>query len=330
MLNTLHPWLQQDWERLHGYILQQRIPQALLISGNPGLGKLALAKQFAYALLCSNPKQAGFSCGECQSCLLLKADTHPDYILIKPAESKKTIAVEQIRSLIVQLSLKPQFENYRVVIINPADSLTNNSANAFLKCLEEPNERTVIFLITDKPGKLPATIVSRCQKVSINKPDKSIVISWLQQQGINDDPEILFSLAQGAPLQAQAFAKDGHVKLRNDCFKSWLAVARQQTHPVLIAEEWQKLPEGPLLFWITSWVVDLIKCAYDKATDLYNPDLIKSLQELAQQLNLKKLYKLYDLLLLNRQLLDTQINKQLMFEDILIQWQALNRGTHHG
>jgi len=54
------------------------------------------------------------------------------------------------------------------------------------------------------------------------------------------------------------------------------------------------------------------------------------LQELTQQLNLKKLYKLYDLLLLNRQLLDTQINKQLMFEDILIQWQELNRGTHHG
>jgi len=326
MLNPLYPWQQHVWAQLHDYVLQQRITQALLISGNQGLGKQHLANHFAFSLLCNNPQSNGLSCGHCQSCLLLNVETHPDFIRVKPAETKKTIAIEQIRNLINQLSLKPQFEKYRVVIINPADSFTNNSANAFLKCLEEPTERTVIILITDRPSKLPATIVSRCQKITINNPDKETVFAWLQQQAINDDPEILFSLAHGAPLQAQDFAKNGYVKLRNDCFKSWVAVAKQQIHPVIIAEDWQKLPEGPLLFWITSWVIDLIKCACQKVTHLYNPDLIRPLQELTQQLDLKQIYKLYDLLLINRQLLETQINKQLMFEDILIQWHELNRG----
>jgi DNA polymerase-3 subunit delta' len=217
-----------------------------------------------------------------------------------------------------------------VVIINPADAMNNNAANAFLKCLEEPNERTVIILITDRPTKLPATIVSRCQKIAISNPDKKTVFNWLQQQGIQDDQEVLFSLAQGAPLQAQNFAQNDCIKLRKDCFNNWISVAKQQIHPVVIAEDWQKLPEEPLLFWITSWLIDVIKCTYQSVNHLYNPDLVMPLQEIAQQLDLKRLYKLYDLLLANQRLLDTQINKQLMFENILIQWQELNRGTHHG
>lgn len=330
MLNSLYPWQQHDWNQLHDYVLQQRIPQALLISGKQGLGKQQLAEHFASSLLCGDLQSNGLSCGHCQSCTLLTAETHPDFIKISPAETKKSISVDQIRHLVGQLSLKPQFERYRVVIINPADALNNNAANAFLKCLEEPGERTVIILITDKPNKLPATIVSRCQLFTVYVPNKEIVFNWLRQQSIKDDPVVLFSLAQGAPLQAQSFAEHGYIKMRSDCFKGWSAVAKQQVHPVNLAEEWQKLPENPLLFWITSWIIDLIKCSYQAANHLYNPDLMIPLQEMAQQLDLKRLFKLYDLLLTNRQLIDTQINKQLMFEDILIQWQELNRGIHHG
>ncbi len=330
MMHSLYPWQLADWEQLHGYLTQQRIPQALLISGQQGLGKQQLANQFAFSLLCESPQETGLSCGVCHSCLLLKADTHPDFVVIKPAETKKSISIDQIRVLLIQLSLKPQFDRYRVVIIHPADTLNNNSANAFLKCLEEPTERTTIILISDRPSKLPATIVSRCQKLAIIPPDKSTVLSWLKHQSLPGDPEVLNSLAQGSPLLAQEFANSGFVKLRGDCFKSWIAIAKQQAHPVAVAEEWLKIPEDPLLFWVTSWVIDLMKCAYQIAGNLYNPDLVNSLQEMAQRLDLIRLYKLYDLLLNNRQLLDTQINKQLMFEEMLIQWQELNRGKHYG
>lgn len=323
----LLPWQQHDWHHLSNYLLQKRIPQALLIIGNKGLGKQQLANQFAFALLCTQPLDNGLCCGRCDSCLLIKAETHPDFIQIKPDESKKSIAIDQIRSLISQLTLKPQFEAYRVVIVNPADLMNIRSANAFLKCLEEPTERTVILLITDKPTRLPVTIISRCQKLAVTKPDKADVITWLKQQAVQENPELLSSLAQGAPLLALSYAKEGTLTLRNDCFKAWMAIANQRSHPVIIAEGWLKLPESPLIFWMTSWIIDLIRCYYQSGLDsLYNPDLKEALQVLSQRLELTGLYKLYDLLLQCKQNLDTQINKQMMLEEILIQWAELNRG----
>jgi DNA polymerase-3 subunit delta' len=322
------PWQQQNWAHLCDYRMQGRVPQALLITGNKGLGKQRLANQFAFSLLCAKPQGNGLGCGHCDSCLLLNAETHPDFIQIRPDEPGKTITIGQIRSLVTRLTLKPQFESYRVVIVNPADLMNNAAANAFLKCLEEPTERTVILLITDKPGHLPATIVSRCQKLAVAKPDKETAFAWLKQQNIDTlqcNASALLGLAQGSPLLALEYANDGTLTLRNDCFKAWMGIAKQRRHPVIIAEDWHKLPESPLIFWITSWVIDMIKCCFPiKAHWLYNPDLKGSLQEFSQQLELKELYRLYDLLLVSRQRLNTQINKHTMFEEILIKWFELN------
>jgi DNA polymerase III subunit delta' len=322
------PWQQQYWDHLKDYRRQNRVPQALLITGNKGLGKMHLANQFAFSLLCAKPQENGLGCGHCDRCLLLNAETHPDFIQIRPDEPGKAITIGQIRSLVNRLNLKPQFESYRVVIVNPADLMNNAAANAFLKCLEEPTERTVILLITDKPAHLPATIVSRCQKLAVIKPDKEIVYTWLKQQNaetLQCNVFTLLGLAQGSPLLALDYANDGMLNLRNDCFKAWMDIAKQRRHPAIIAEDWHKLPETPLIFWITSWIIDMIKCCHQTKADwLYNPDLKEPLQELSQQLELKELYKLYDLMLLTRQRLTTQINKHTMFEEILIRWFELN------
>ncbi len=329
--NHMLPWQQPQWEHLCSYITQKRIPQALLISGNKGLGKQQLANQFAVALFCATPQANGIACGLCSSCLLVNAETHPDFIQVQPEEPGKGITIGQIRSLITRLTLKPQFDTYRVVIINPADKMNNAAANAFLKCLEEPTERTLIILISEKPAKLPATIISRCQKLAIATPDKETVIDWLAKtlQCNADTNKALRSnvaLAQGAPLLALDYANDETLTLRNECFSAWTAIAKQLKSPIIVAEDWHKLPASPLIFWMTSWVIDLIKCAYHaQVENLYNPDLNRQLQELSERLELKGLYKFYDLLLLSRQRLDTQINKQLLFEEILIQWHELNR-----
>lgn len=323
---TTLPWQHAHWAHLHSYIIQQRVPQALLITGSKGVGKQQLAEQFAAALLCEQPLADSHACGRCHSCLLLQAHTHPDFMRLQPDEGKTTIAIDQIRNLITKLTLKPQFERYRVVILNPADKMNTAAANAFLKCLEEPNERTVLVLISDRQSKLPATILSRCQKLAIPMPDKSTVSNWLKTQAIHENSDVLLGLAQGAPLLALRYAQDGVVAQRNDCFKQWLAVAKRQTHPIIIAEQWLKLPETALLFWLTSWVVDLIKCSYQShAEHLYNPDLQSALQGLAQQLDIRGLYQLYDLLLLSRTRLETTLNKQSLFEELLIQWSELNR-----
>lgn len=319
------PWQHQHWQHLQNYVQQQRIPQALLIGGNKGLGKSHLAKQFAAALLCHQQHTDGTACGICSSCLLFNANTHPDLLLIQPEEAGKNITVAQVRSLITKLSLKPQFEGYRVVIINPADAMNNAAANAFLKCLEEPTERTCIILITDKPNRLPATIMSRCQRLTLKLASKALFCDWLNHHAIYDDLDLLYSLSKGAPLLAQQYVADNAIDLRNTCFKNWLAVAKQQDHPVFVAERWLAFPEALVLFWLTSWVMDLIKCIYRiNVQYMYNPDLLVSLQELSVQLDLQGLYKLYDLLLLNQQRLGSTLNSQLMLEEILLEWSALN------
>lgn len=327
----IFPWHEQSWQHLQCYVQQNRIPQALLITGNKGLGKQALAEQYTNALLCHNSQNEGDACGQCQSCLLAIAGTHPDILHIQPEELGKNISIAQVRSLTSKLSLKPQYDRYRVAIINPADALNNAAANAFLKYLEEPTERTCLILITDKPSRLPATIISRCQKLPIKPPDQTTLINWLTQHAIHENVELLCSLSKNAPLLAQQYATDQHIDTRNQCFTQWTAIAKKQTHPVLVAEQWLAIPDTTLLFWLSTWVIDIIKCTYQvRSSYLHNPDLTKPLQELARQLELTGLYTLYDLLLQCQQRLHTQINKQLMLEEILIHWSTLTQRANYG
>jgi len=324
---TQFPWLESSISQLSRYINQKRVPQALLITGKKGMGKRALATFFSQSLLCANPLPEKTFCGNCQSCILFKAETHPDYFLIEPEEVGKEIGISVIRQLVSKLALKPQLEQYRVVVINLADNLNRNSSNAFLKYLEEPTERTSLILLSEKPAKLLATIRSRCQKVALITPDKQVATQWCKQQGIVENNELLLSLAQDAPLQVKQFAESDLLKLRKESFSQWLKMTQSHSNFVSQAEQWSKLDKESidlLLFWMISWVSDMVKLVYCEQASIYNPDIAKDLQEIAVKLDLKDLYKYYDFLLLSRQRLDTQLNKQLLIEETLMQWLKLN------
>ena len=321
------PWHEPYWHQLAAYLQQKRIPQALIVNGPRGLGKHQLVNQFAYSLLCNQPLANGIHCGQCSSCLLVKAQTHPDLLYLEPEEAGKAITIGQIRELIPTLSLKPQYQSYRVLIINPADSMNRAAANAFLKFLEEPTERTIILLITERLSQLPATIASRCQKMTLKKPEPDAARLWLAAQGIEQNKSaLLLSLALGSPLLASAYAEDGTIEQRQNCLTQWLKVGKHQLLPTVVAEEWSKLPTGKLQFWMTSWVIDLIKCCFGlPVSALINPDLKVHWQEFKQPLELNQLYSLYDLLLLSRERFEKQLNNQLLLEEILINWSHITR-----
>ncbi len=325
---SIYPWQQAVWQHLLGYIEQQRVPQALLVSGPTGLGRRHLLECYARSLLCRSLASDGQGCGHCQSCKLLEAQTHPDFLMIEPDEPGKGIGIDKIRQLIVKLALKPQFETYRVVILQPADMLNTASANAFLKCLEEPTERTCLILLSEQPSRLPATIRSRCQKIALSRPDSELAKNWLVSQGINRDAELLLNLAQGAPLRAKQYAEQDFIATRQAYFAQWLQLIQGKTNVVLVAEQWQKQEKLDLtvvLIWMTSWVSDIAKYAQSGDVDqVQNPDLKKSLQALAERLELKPLYQFYDALLLARVQWVTQVNKQLLLEQLLINWSQLN------
>ncbi|MDD4914200.1 MAG: DNA polymerase III subunit delta' [Methylococcales bacterium] len=331
-MQDILPWQQSLWHALQGYIASQRIPQAILLTGSAGLGKRRLAELYTGVLLCLDPLPTHRACGACAACKLLAADTHPDYLLLEPEEPGKTIGIDKIRQLIVRLALKPQFEAFRLVIIQPADMLNKASANAFLKCLEEPTERTCFILISEQAAKLPATIRSRCQKIHCPAPDEKLALPWLEQQGVGEDAGLLLRIAHGSPLLARQYAERQMIQIRQGCFQAWRQVAAGKTGPLQLADEWQKqqnVEPAVLLDWQIGWIMDIIKLLQQTdAAEIANPDFKNPLQVLAGQLALKPLYLYYDTLLRHKALLATQLNRQLLFERLLVDWARLNTGLH--
>ena len=329
MSEQLYPWLQPHWRQLCAYAEQQRIPQALIFSGHAGLGKEALAIAFAHSLLCFKPCQNS-ACGFCHACDLLEAGNHPDLLFLQPEELGKQIGIDPVRRLISRLALKPQYERQRLVIIQPADAMNTAAANAFLKCLEEPTERTSFILLTTHANRLPATIRSRCQHLHFLPPESALAINWLKQQGVKQAPELMLAMAQGSPVLALDYAKQGLDSVRMQIFNDWLSVIQQPAQIIEVAEQWQKqsaVSLEVLLNWLASWLTDLIKLSHtNKQVHLQNLDLQGRLQALVNQRNLPAVYTHYDHLNNCRQQLQTTLNKQLVLEKLLLEWSRINHG----
>lgn len=325
---TLYPWQQLHWYRLRSYIQQNRIPQALLFSGPAGQGRRHLAEYYARALLCHAPQDDGNACGNCAACKLFDGGTHPDFIAVEPDEPGKAIGIDKVRQLIGKLALKPQYQAYRVAIFQPADALNTASANAFLKCLEEPGERTCLLLISEQPARLPATIRSRCQKIVCETPERELALRWLRSEGVREQAELLLDLAGGAPLLAKQYAETGIAPLRQEYFQAWLQIGEGKADWLAVAERWHKQEQIELnvvLAWLAGWLADIVKCAYRAdSAHLANPDLKNSLQGVAERLEFRGVYRFYDRVLTAKAQLATQLNQQLMLEQLLIDWSQLN------
>lgn len=326
----LLPWLQGDWQRLLRYVQEQRIPQALLITGLENSGEEVLASLFAQALLCDKPAGNGESCGCCSACQLFQADNHPDFLVIEPKEAGAAIVVDTVRELAAKLALAPQYTRHRVVVFHHAQQLNTAAANSLLKTLEEPSQRTVILLLTGQPGRLPATILSRCQRFTLNQPDVGISVNWMYEKGSDrEKAEACLALANGAPLKALVLAETDILEQQKNLYHSWLQLAQGVSDPVLTAEIWLQSPLDQVIDWLISWLMDMVRLAnVANCGRLYNPGLRQSLQQEVQRLDLMQLFVYLDSVWEAKRLLSTQINRQLMLESLLIDWCLLQRTSH--
>lgn len=320
---TLLPWHTELWQVWQHYLTSGRIPQALLLTGLSGVGKANFAAHLTGSLLCPQRNVDGFACAYCATCNLQRAGSHPDFIRLAPESADKVLSIDTIRALLPILNLKPQYEAFRVVLIHAAEQLNTAAANAFLKCLEEPSERTVIVLLSAQAYRLPKTILSRCQRVNFAIPTPAIALDWLRQQGITHEAEALLTLAQGAPLLALHYAKVGTLQQRNTCFADWLAIAKGQRDPISIAAQWQKLPLSLVLPWLLDWVSALIKSRYQIPLALPERESA-ALHTVQKRLHLTALFTWYAALLRARQQATAPLNKQLVLEALLIEWFNLN------
>jgi DNA polymerase-3 subunit delta' len=312
-------WLSPQWNRLGSYIRSGRVPQALLLVGREGVGKTLLAETFAKRLLCRTPLE--YACGVCASCRLFAAKTHPDFLCIEPEDKGKAIPVDAIRGLIANLALKPQYSGRRVVLIVPAHQMNVSSANSLLKTLEEPDEYTSLLLLTDSPQSLPATILSRCQRMDIPVPERKQALEWLAKNGQGDNALVLLALARGAPVKALGMANNGIIVKREEFFSAWCNLAEQGGEPATLAEIWAKFPCETLTEWMISWTMDMIRLwAVPRNTAIDNPDFAERLRSSAQKIKPRDLFRLLDRLNAARKMLLGQINRQLLLEELLILW----------
>ncbi|MCG8383516.1 MAG: DNA polymerase III subunit delta', partial [Gammaproteobacteria bacterium] len=197
------PWHKKQWKVLRACVTKDRFPHALLLHGPMGVGKRTFAQQVAATLLCGQLTDSITPCGQCQSCHLLGSSVHPDFFLLGPEEGTSTIKIDQVRVLAERVMLTGQFSDRRMVIVDPVDGMTLGAANGFLKILEEPPAGVVFLLLSSRPGRLLATIKSRCVALPFPLPSGNLAASWLAPR-VEGSPAVSLSLSLGAPLQALA------------------------------------------------------------------------------------------------------------------------------
>ncbi len=206
MLSDL-PWLHDSGSRLAQILSSQRLPAGLLLYGPRGLGRHRLACAVAQIRFCRHPGSGLKSCEECPACMQVRAGSHPDLLQVRPEAENSAIKIESIRDLSRRLALSSGSSGARIAIISPAERLSIAAANALLKTLEEPSPGVTLILVSNASGGLPATVLSRCQRVRVSPPSTESALRWLNQRQERTDWSIWLTLAGGAPLGALTLAR---------------------------------------------------------------------------------------------------------------------------
>ncbi|MGB0865020.1 MAG: DNA polymerase III subunit delta' [Granulosicoccaceae bacterium] len=193
------PWLQDALVQLNAAASADRLPHAMLFVGPEGVGKQSLALTFSKTLLCQRSDE--LACGVCDSCVQFESGSHPDFRHLAPDEKTGNFKIEAVRSLSQELALTSQYGGYRIAVLEGVEGFTEGASNALLKTLEEPPAAVLLMLLTPWPGRLMATIRSRCQQVRCPVPDEQLAVQWLQRHGVADVEAVLARVG-GGPLLA--------------------------------------------------------------------------------------------------------------------------------
>lgn len=316
-----YPWHARQWQQVMNMHTSNRLPHAVLLTGLEGVGKRHFADSLIRTLLCeSTHKKNNFYCNNCHSCRLIAGQAHPNVLWLEPEKEGAAIKVDQIRAaneFAAQSSLQGV---KRFVVINPADNMNLNAANALLKTLEEPANDAVIILVNHSAGTLPPTILSRCQRIDFSIPDKELALAWLCDQGEVENSELLLRLANGAPLHALRLSENNALKQRSSLYN---ALCSNKLDPIKMAPEYKDLDLLVFIDYMQTWMMDLIKLHLGQHhPELMNMDYTRQLLELKEQTNLENSQKfLLYLQDLRKQFCNgINLNKILAIESILIRW----------
>ncbi|MGB2130518.1 MAG: DNA polymerase III subunit delta' [Marinobacterium sp.] len=324
-----YPWFGSRWERVVEQHQHGRLPHALLLAGPAGIGKVDFATALGNLLLCQAP-QGDQPCGCCHSCELRKAGHHPDLVQIRPEAAGKPIKVDQVRALIDRLHSTAQQGGYRIVLLEPAESLNTSSANALLKILEEPGDNTLLILITHQPGQLMPTIRSRCQRVDFGLPSQEQAVNWLADTlGLEAERAVqLLGFAHGGPLRARDLYQSDALEQRKILMSGLADLLRDRMSASELAVKLGKCDLLNCLDWLASLLNDLVRMQMTSASmPKINQDMRRMLEAVAKQGSSVRIFELADRIQQERVslMLRQNPNRQLLLETLLLRWSALVR-----
>ncbi len=239
-------------------LVQGELPQALLISGPPGVGKGTIARYLAQGLLCTAEGER--PCGHCSACHRVEGRSHPDLLLVEPEEGRP-LRIEQIREVERFLHLTPREGARKVVIIEAFHEATIGAANALLKTLEEPPSYAYLLLTADEAEHLLPTILSRVRSISLRPLPVALVEKALRQRGLPAEQAArLARLSAGRMGWAMRAAEDATLASEAETLTDDLFALMEATLPerFTLVERWsrrERLYELPtrLEYWRLLW-----------------------------------------------------------------------------
>ena len=303
-------WLDPVREEFRKRWQGDRLAHAFLLAGQTGTGKQRLAMEMAAALVCLENSLP--ACGSCRSCQLLASGAHPDFRILsfglnKSGKLRTEIVVDQVRDLISFLQLTTTISKKKVALVDPAEAMNRNAANALLKTLEEPPGDAVIILLCHDPSRLAVTIKSRCQKLQVRSPDTGTALAWLLESGAYAEAEARSALkaAAASPLRARHLLTEGgpdHYQLVSDTLESMLEGRCAPASAMSILGD---VEPSRLWTWLSLSAADKFR------QNMENHNVTISLSQL-QSIAVR-----------NRALLSSPVRKDLLLQDWLIQWARL-------
>lgn len=278
-----------------------KVPHAILIEGESGLGKTTLANFLCRAAVCEGSFPL---CGECGGCRLFESGNHPDVTVIAPESGKKSIPIQKVRDIISDSVIIPQSANRKVFIIYRADTLTVQAQNALLKVLEEPPKSVLFILTAASRAALLETVASRCAVLTLSPPDEQTALRYISERMPDKDSnEILSAIrnGRGSIGGALAILETGDLSAAQGLAKEFLSLSQSGSEYDLLK----------LLFPLEKDRV--------KTLDFYcalQTLIISEIKNCASRTLIRRYEKIYDIVLEHKKLLATNVNLSLLLTSL--------------
>ncbi len=301
-------WLKNFTESWLARSAQDRVPHAVMLIGPAGVGKRSAAAWIA-------GQRLGLGNTGTLPVYPWAVPQHADLRWLCPPEDKHTIGIEQIRELVADMSLTSSEGGGKVAVIEPANAMTANAANSLLKTLEEPAGDALIVLVTDKTGRLPATIFSRCQRINMPVPAESDSLAWLDRlQPATNWPQALRA-AGNAPLAAITASE--RLETTQAMSRDFAALATKHAAPLDVASKWARHDAAFVLDWMAREVQTCIYGALGGASAVAGQTVGDSV---LKRMDRRNLFCYLDRSNRPRGQPAGSFNGQLTLESLLIDW----------